>query len=312
MVIPTSNRSELLAEALQSIRAVEGADLQLEPIVIDDGDDAGTRAVAARHGARYLRSPSRGAAAARNAGLRAASGEFIAFLDDDDRWLPGHLRSHIRVMRERPEVSAVFGQAVSYDSEFGAHTRPWPDGYPRGRSGFERVLSYQPQLGATVVRSSAVASVGFFEETLSGNRDWAWMSADEDWDWQLRLAIAHNVEFIAVPSVGYRCRPRRQTAGDDLEWRRLPYHDRVFWTNVRRAGRARPRWLSIIRRYAGIRGQFAVMFLDSGVLHWLAGDRRSAGRQLIRGMRASPLHAALWLARKASARRSLLGGVTSG
>jgi len=297
VIIPSAGHPAMLAEALRSVRALEGSDLELTPIVIDDGNDVRTEAVAAGYGARYIRATSHGPAGARNAGLRAASGDFIAFLDDDDRWLPGHLRPHIRVMRERPEVGAVFGQVVSYDSSFEHHTAAWPDPFPAGRTGFARVFGYQPQIGATVVRSSVVDSVGYFDEALLG---------DEDWDWQLRLALIHAVEFIGVPSVAYRCRPDGQTAADEINWKRLPYFDTVFWRNALRAGRARPPWAVILRGYLRIRGQVAAGFLSSAQVHSMAGDRRAARRQLVRGFLASPIHSLLWFWRKASARRTFL------
>lgn len=297
MIVPTLGRPPFLGEALRSIRALEGPDLQLDPIVIDDGDEVGTEAVAALYAARYTRSTSRGAAAARNQGLRLASGEFVAFLDDDDTWLPGHLRAHIRVMRERPELGAVFGQVVSYNQASNELSAPWPDPFPTGPTAFARALAYQPQIGATVVRTTAVDSVGSFDEALFG---------DEDWDWQLRLTVAQPVEFIAVPSVAYRCRPDDDRAGKDLEWERFPYTNRVFWRNVRRAGRARPSWVAVMRRYVRIRGQMAASFLNGAVAQSMARDRAGARVQLMRGFRVSPEHALFWLASGRSARRMVL------
>lgn len=303
VVVPTMGREGFLGEALRSIRALEGPDLELDPIVIDDGDEIGTEAVAARYAARYTRSTSRGAAAARNTGLGLASGEFIAFLDDDDRWLPGHLRPHIRVLRQRPELGAVFGQVVSYARGFTEHSEPWPDPFPAGRTAFAKVLAYQPQIGATLVRRSALNSVGLFDEGLVG---------DEDWDWHLRLTLAQPVEFIPVPSVAYRCRPDGEPASDELNWERFPYSDRAFWQNVRRAGRARPRWMAIARRYLGLRGHIASTFLNSALAHSMAGDAVGAKLQLMRGFRVSPMHTLVWLVGHASARQMVLRTVRPG
>jgi len=302
VVIPTAGRPEFLAEALRSVRALEGPDIDLDPIVIDDGADDKTELVAHAHGARYIRTTSHGAAAARNAGLRAASGEFIAFLDDDDSWLPGHIRPHIRAMRRRPEVGAVFGQVVSYDYALQEHTRPWPDPFPAGPTSFARVFAYQPQIGATVIRAAVVDRVGFFDELLLG---------DEDWDWQLRVALAHEVEFLSVPCVAYRCRPDGQRETDDIEWMRLPYFDRVYWRNVRRAASSRPSWMQVARGFVRVRGRYAAGFLSSAIAHSKDGDHKAARRQLVRGFRASPLHACLWLTREAAARSALLHAVAS-
>src|SRR5262245_8263189 len=94
VVVPTCNRTASLRKALASIRDVETPDLQLEILVADNGINAETRAVAAEFGAVYLEVETRGPSAARNAAMFAATGDFIAFLDDDDAWLPGHLVPH--------------------------------------------------------------------------------------------------------------------------------------------------------------------------------------------------------------------------
>jgi glycosyltransferase involved in cell wall biosynthesis len=89
-VIPTSNRSALLARAIESVRG-QTYD-KLEIIVVDDASTDDTATVVRSIGdnrIRYMRHPCKqGGAAARNTGIRAAAGEYIAFLDDDDQWEP--------------------------------------------------------------------------------------------------------------------------------------------------------------------------------------------------------------------------------
>src|SRR5947209_8097109 len=86
VIVPTKDRSGLLRQALASVRALEGPDLAIELIVADNGSTDDTAAVAHEFGARLVRTLTPGAAAARNAGLRVATGEYLAFLDDDDVW----------------------------------------------------------------------------------------------------------------------------------------------------------------------------------------------------------------------------------
>jgi len=90
VIVPTRDRVRWLAEALDSIRSVGerlGQRAAIETIVVDDGSDPATEDLAAAFGTRYLRSEGRGVSAARNTGLRTATGDFIAFLDDDDVWM---------------------------------------------------------------------------------------------------------------------------------------------------------------------------------------------------------------------------------
>ena len=90
VVIPAYDRAELLPRALASVAAQTAAPAEI--LVIDDGSADDTAAVAERLGARVLRHErNRGVSAARNTALDAAGGEWVAFLDTDDEWLPFHL-----------------------------------------------------------------------------------------------------------------------------------------------------------------------------------------------------------------------------
>jgi glycosyltransferase involved in cell wall biosynthesis len=300
VIVPTRDRPQLLRQALGSVRALEGDDLELDVIVVDNGPGAGSEDVAREFGCRYLTVTARGASVTRNAGLRAARGEFIAFLDDDDVWLPGHLRPHLELMRERPQLAAVLGQVVNSDFELEGRGQPWPDPLPAGRSSFERMFGYMPQLGATVVRASVRDTVGEFDPELLG---------DQDWDWHLRLAIRHPVDFIAVPCVVYRWWPTADAHRDDLGWSRVPYTERVLWSNVRRAGRSRPPWTTVIRKLLAYRGQATVHFTSSAVEHMARGDRAGARLQLVRALRISPPHCILIWARSRPVGRAVIAAL---
>src|SRR5665213_1772493 len=91
VVVPTRERPELLSEALQSIRSLERDGVRLEIIVGDNGSAIETEQVAAAFGAVYLHTSKSGSAAARNIAMRAATAEYIAFLDDDDLWTSNHI-----------------------------------------------------------------------------------------------------------------------------------------------------------------------------------------------------------------------------
>jgi glycosyltransferase involved in cell wall biosynthesis len=107
-VIPTYNRAALVCRAVESVLSQEGPPDEL--IVVDDGSTDGTAEALARFGSRVRRihRPNAGVAAARNAGVLAAAGQWIALLDDDDVWLPGHLA------RMRHAIAATDGAAALY------------------------------------------------------------------------------------------------------------------------------------------------------------------------------------------------------
>jgi len=88
VIIPAWNRAERLVRALDSVFAQDLAPHEI--IVVDDGSTDHTRELVARRfgGVRYLYQQNRGVSSARNAGIRAATGDWIALLDSDDRWHP--------------------------------------------------------------------------------------------------------------------------------------------------------------------------------------------------------------------------------
>ena len=92
-------------------------------LICDNACSPEVQEIAERRGARYLPVHEAGAAAARNTGMVAATGEYLAFLDDDDLWLPEHLRGHLAMLAARPELEAVVGQVVLTNLESGAGKR---------------------------------------------------------------------------------------------------------------------------------------------------------------------------------------------
>jgi glycosyltransferase involved in cell wall biosynthesis len=110
-VIPTRNRSARVVRAIAS--AQRQTLREIEILVVDDASSDETEAVVKATAAddprvRVLRQPDRaGAPAARNRGLDERRGEFVAFLDDDDRWLPTKLERQVALLRARPDVVLV-------------------------------------------------------------------------------------------------------------------------------------------------------------------------------------------------------------
>ncbi len=118
VVIPCYGQSVFLVEAIESVLAQEHA--RVETIVVDDGSPDDTAAVAARYPAvRYLRQANQGVSAARNAGLRASRGDYVVFLDADDRLLPGALAAGLAAFTAHPECAFVYGE-FRFISERGA------------------------------------------------------------------------------------------------------------------------------------------------------------------------------------------------
>lgn len=109
VVIAAYNAEAVLRRAIESVLAQTL--LPNEILVVDDGSTDGTGRVAEQFGdrVRTIRQENQGASAARNAGIRAASGEWIAFLDADDEWLPHRLALQVRLLEQFPSLNWVTG-----------------------------------------------------------------------------------------------------------------------------------------------------------------------------------------------------------
>jgi len=120
VVIPVHNGALFVGEALDSVFAQTYRPLDV--IVVDDGSDDDTTAVVERYGprARLIRQTRAGPAEARNTGVAAATGAYLAFLDADDLWPPGKLAAQVAVLEEHPDIDLVFGLAVQFDGETSA------------------------------------------------------------------------------------------------------------------------------------------------------------------------------------------------
>ncbi|MEK9177355.1 MAG: glycosyltransferase family A protein [Patescibacteria group bacterium] len=169
VVIPTKNRPELLRQALTSVVGQTFKDLEV--IVVDDG--TGAEETCRSFPTLALRivqnAPKQGGASARNTGVGEAQGEFIAFLDDDDRWVPEKLEKQLALFRATPDAAFSFTSVrnVYDDREEVTHV-------PSGCMNFlERALTrFSGFLTSTLMaRKKALLAVGGFDESLPSHQE---------------------------------------------------------------------------------------------------------------------------------------------
>jgi glycosyltransferase involved in cell wall biosynthesis len=116
VIIPAYNVAQFLREAVDSALAQTRRDI--EAIVVDDGSTDGSADMLRDLDdprLRVIRQDNAGSAAARNAGLRLASGNLVAFLDADDRWAPQNLERQAAFLESHPEVDMTFGHSLAVD-----------------------------------------------------------------------------------------------------------------------------------------------------------------------------------------------------
>jgi len=109
VIIPTHNRAHLVSDAINSVLDQNATNCTLEIIVVDDGSTDDTRQVVSSFGesVKYVYQKNQGAGAARNRGIDEATGDWISFLDSDDRWLPDKLSLQFKVLESFPEYKAI-------------------------------------------------------------------------------------------------------------------------------------------------------------------------------------------------------------
>jgi len=107
VVIPVYNGERFLRESLESVVAQTFQDYEI--VCVDDGSTDGSCALLKQYGARVrvIQQANAGQSAARNVGVRQATGGFVAFLDQDDRWYPSKLAQQVTVLSAEPDVAMV-------------------------------------------------------------------------------------------------------------------------------------------------------------------------------------------------------------
>ncbi|MFZ2088782.1 MAG: glycosyltransferase family 2 protein [Desulfobaccales bacterium] len=192
VIIPTYNRAAWVTDALGSVLAQTWRDFEL--IVVDDGSTDATReALAAVKGEFKVlrRKKRRGVSAARNLGARAATGEWLAFLDSDDLWLPAKLARQVEYLKGRPDL--LICQTEEIWIRNGVRVNPPPTHKKLGGHIFLASLSrclVSPS--AVMLHRRLFAEMGGFDETLP---------AAEDYDLWLRVAWRYPVGLAPEPLV---------------------------------------------------------------------------------------------------------------
>lgn len=170
VIIPVFNGERFLGEALDS--ALSQVPAPLEVIVVDDGSTDGSVSLAdSRTGVRCIRTDHAGVSAARNRAISEALGDWIAFLDADDRWLPGKLRTQLDASRERPEVSLFLGMKRIF---FEGDPPAWYDGPGDG----EELASYEPSVW--LVKRADFELAGPFDTSMAIGEDTDWLARAAD------------------------------------------------------------------------------------------------------------------------------------
>jgi glycosyltransferase involved in cell wall biosynthesis len=261
VIVPTYNYAHFVTEAVDS--ALAQGYPQHEIIVVDDGSTDDTRAALARYGdrVRYLYQANQGLSAARNTGIRAAEGEYVALLDADDAWHPRKLELQVAYLRDHPEIGLVGA------SLFTERALCWPDldALPRRPAetfGLDRLIGkmrFAPS--SALIRRACLDEVGLFDPTLR---------CVEDRDMWVRFATRFRVAMLQLPLLWYRQHPASlSTRAARMEETEL----RVLRKAFAEVPGLRGRWL--LRRKTFSQAAFASAQVYAGGGHSWQALRRS-------------------------------------
>ena len=243
-VIPLYNCAQYVSHAVESVLSQGVANLEV--IVVDDGStDGSVQALAAfRDRIEVIEQENQGAAAARNRGVQAARGKYLAFLDADDLWHPGRLAAQLAALEEFPRAGISITDFTVHDPSGcirdragirwkyrvvkDEHETPWNrlfnDQRPvQWRSADGLVHEYTVYFGqvagwlfrgnffntsSVLVRRDAFVNAGGFDESLD---------TEEDYDCWLKITREWPALFIDAPLVAFRRRPDQLTRPEQLE-----------------------------------------------------------------------------------------------
>jgi glycosyltransferase involved in cell wall biosynthesis len=220
VIIPTHNRSKLLRAAVKSALAQTYPNIEI--IVVDDGSTDDTPPIMAQYAGRviYLQQANQGVAAARNTGVRAATGEYLTFLDDDDLILPAKVERQVQVLSSRPEIGLVHCRYYYADGDGNLLDKVGL--LPEGEVLKALLCGNFIWVGAPLIHRRCLEQVGLFDEEIP--------SVSADWDLWLRIALA-DIPFACVqePLGVYRTQQDSMLAdAASLERATLAVFDKVF------------------------------------------------------------------------------------
>lgn len=311
VIIPTYDRPQFLKEAVLSVLAQSFQDFEI--IIVNDGGPNDAKQIVTQLNEtriRYLRIKRKGISGALNAGLAHSKGKYIAYLDDDDVYLPNHLKNLFTTLENNPGVS------LAYTSSFRClqkqKNNDWVTykKYVVGAQNFERKelekVNFIQTTGCIMHRRGLILEVGGFNEKIIGC---------QDWDFYLRATKNHQTCFVDEPTVEHRIREKQgtQLSGNYFVMRRnvavTQYlHKLLAIPSDRSDERSYRKALEYLGSLAG-RNMFVLDILD---LHELTcrkpyacffrlgkdlsqiGDTQSAREAFLRAFKLSPWETKVW------------------
>lgn len=194
VLVPTYNRANVIGRSIDSVLAQTFSDYEI--IIVDDGSSDNTEDVVRQYvnkmpdRIKYVRlNKNNGAAAARNAGAKQATGYYLAFLDDDDEWHPDKLEIQLRPMLDDDSVDLTFSCMARYQGEELLYVVNGGIKWEKIRDNFLQKQLFDNYIGtpSMIIKRRSFLDMGGFNEDLGSM---------EDWEFAIRAAIRLHIDFV--------------------------------------------------------------------------------------------------------------------
>jgi len=264
VIIPTCNRSAYLKRAIESVCAQTYTDFEI--IVVDDASTDDTPEVVAQFAdkpIKYIRhEENKGGSVARNTGIKNSQSEYIAFLDDDDEWLPNKLEVQMNVFEQSsPQVGPIYSGHSVIDRNTGKTKGIWR-AVKRGNI-FEELMKGNcvSTTSSVVVKRACLEKVGNFDSLLP---------SFQDYDLWIRIARHYEFEYVEDLLVNYY------------------EHEKKIWTNYEAIENGIAMMVERHGHSRELRKTFSYAYLGLGVRRMMNGAMQQGRALLQKAMKLYP------------------------
>ena len=191
VIIPTFNRKKTLGRAIQSVS--NQSLLPFEVLIIDDGSNDGTKEWVKEnfYNIKYIHQNNKGVSSARNKGIEYACGDWVAFLDSDDEWLPSKLYEQVKAIDSNPKIKLFHTNEIWIRN--GVRVNQMKKHKKFGGYIFEKCLDIcRISPSSVLIKKEIFDDIGTFDESLR---------VCEDYDLWLRITSKYPVVFLDTPLI---------------------------------------------------------------------------------------------------------------
>jgi glycosyltransferase involved in cell wall biosynthesis len=241
IIIPTYNRASLVGRAVKSVLAQTYQDFEL--IIVNDASTDETDEILRSFNderIRYIRHKNNiGGSGARNTGIKLATGKYIAFIDDDDEWLPEKIELQVlRFQKVSHKVGLVYTGLEVRDNNSNLVKKKYPPAY-KGDVKLNLLESTTIGSPTPLIKKECFETVGLFDESLKSCQDWdMWKRISEQYEFDyakgfLALSYTHHDQL----SYNYACLIPGRTAMVEKHMKEFRKYPKILIIHLKRLGK---------------------------------------------------------------------------